>query len=267
MNRVSYHKTSIEDVSLIDAHYRRFAFERHFHLDYHLGLITEGEQRYYCRGSWHHAGPGQLVIMPPGETHDGQPEADQGYRVKVFALGAGWLRQQTGAEDHHRNTLACQQITDPGLYAQLSQCHHWLRQPELAQLAEDCLPLEAIGLLLARHGGRSVDCHTPLGRRQLFEIRDYLMAHLDQRIRLEDLSRLCQLSPSQLLRQFKALTGMTPYAWLARLRLEQGMALLRQGLPIAEVALQVGYYDQSHFTKAFKRQFLVAPSQLFATRH
>ncbi|WP_028112892.1 AraC family transcriptional regulator [Ferrimonas kyonanensis] len=265
MNRVSYHKTSIEDVSLIDAHYRRFAFERHFHLDYHLGLITEGEQRYYCRGSWHHAGPGQLVIMPPGETHDGQPQAEQGYRVKVFALGAEWVRNQSRSGNRH--TLVCQQITDPGLYAQLSQCHHWLRQPELPQLAQDCLPREAINVLLERHGGGSVTPSVALGRRQLSEIRDYLMAHLDQRIRLEDLSHLCQLSPSQLLRQFKTLTGMTPYAWLARLRLEQGMALLRLGLPIAEVALQVGFYDQSHFAKAFKRQFLVAPSQLFATCH
>ncbi|MCG6508044.1 helix-turn-helix transcriptional regulator, partial [Vibrio parahaemolyticus] len=68
------------------------------------------------------------------------------------------------------------------------------------------------------------------------------------------------LTPTQLQRHFKARTGMTPYAWLTRLRLEQGMKLVKAGLPGTDVAHQVGFYDQAHFTKAFKHTYGVSPS-------
>jgi AraC-like DNA-binding protein len=46
---------------------------------------------------------------------------------------------------------------------------------------------------------------------------------------------------------------MTPYAWLKRLRLEQSKRLLGSGLPVSEVALAVGFFDQSHFHHGFRQ--------------
>jgi AraC-like DNA-binding protein len=88
------------------------------------------------------------------------------------------------------------------------------------------------------------------------------MENLDQPVRLEQLSQLCQLSPTQFQRHFKAKVGLTPYAWFSRLRMEQGMKLLKSGVSGTEVAHQVGFYDQAHFSKAFKATFGVPPSQI-----
>ncbi len=102
----------------------------------------------------------------------------------------------------------------------------------------------------------------PLGNQSLGTLKDYLMANLDQAVRLDSLSELCQLSPTQFQRHFKAQTGMTPYAWFARLRLEQGMKLLQAGQCGTDVAHQIGFYDQAHFSKAFKQTYGVSPSQV-----
>ena len=82
---------------------------------------------------------------------------------------------------------------------------------------------------------------------QLRFLRDHLLARLDERHTLEDLAALFGLDRFASCVSSKK-TGMTPHAWLKRLRLEQGKRLLGSGLPVSEVALAVGFFDQSHFT-------------------
>ncbi|MDW1887560.1 AraC family transcriptional regulator, partial [Vibrio sp. Vb2131] len=131
-----------------------------------------------------------------------------------------------------------------------------------SQLTKDCLPFEGFNQLFDRYGSLARQKVIPLGKPSLNTLKDNLMANLDQSVRLESLSELCQLSPTQFQRHFKAQTGMTPYAWFARLRLEQGMKLLQAGQCGTEVAHQIGFYDQAHFSKAFKQTYGVSPSQV-----
>ncbi|MGR5065914.1 AraC family ligand binding domain-containing protein [Photobacterium sp. DNB22_13_2] len=263
MNKISHRKSPIDDIGLIDAHYQNFAFKRHYHLDYHLGLITQGQQQYYYNGSKHIAGAGQLVIMPPDEIHDGQAKEQSGYQVKVFSITPDWLNQQ--AEEASGNSHYCfpqHNIANKALFQQLTLLHQQLDNPKVSQLAKDSLPIESISYLLTHYGQVREANVTALGSKDLHQLRDYVMAHLDQKINLEQLAGLCDLSSSQLLRQFKKATGMTPYAWLARLRLEHAMALLKAGFSSTEVAYYVGFYDQAHFTHAFKQTFGVSPSHI-----
>jgi AraC-like DNA-binding protein len=95
---------------------------------------------------------------------------------------------------------------------------------------------------------------------QLRFLRDHLLARLDERHSLEDLAALFGLDRFAFLRQFKKKTGMTPYAWLKRLRLEQSKRLLGSGLPVSEVALAVGFFDQSHFHHGFRQAFGLTPA-------
>ena len=88
------------------------------------------------------------------------------------------------------------------------------------------------------------------------------MENLAQPVKLEELSQLCELSPTQFQRHFKAKVGLTPYAWLSRLRLECGFKLLKNGVSGTEVAHQIGFYDQAHFSKAFKASYGISPSKI-----
>ena len=100
-----------------------------------------------------------------------------------------------------------------------------------------------------------------LGDPQLRLLRDYLMATLDARHTLEDLGQVVGLTRFAFLRQFKQRTGITPYAWLKRLRLEQGKKLLADGQGISDVALAVGFFDQSHFHHGFRQAYGLTPAQ------
>jgi AraC-like DNA-binding protein len=76
-------------------------------------------------------------------------------------------------------------------------------------------------------------------------IVDFMHAHHDQDLSLDDMGRRFALTPFQLIRAFKKAVGLTPHAYLTQLRLNQACRLLRRATPIAEAAAAVGFYDQS----------------------
>lgn len=263
MEQIHYIPTHHEQLSLIDAKYQKFAFSRHYHLDFHIGLITHGEQKFQHQGSHHHVGHGQIVIMPPDELHDGEAKLESGYQVNVFAIEPHLLSDLADLKQNGQiigfNQLI---ISDPAIFLQLRNLHGLLREEKLSVLTKDCLPFEGFNSLFDRYGSLSRQKVVPLGQKSMSSLKEYLMTHLDQAVRLDTLAALCQLSPTQFQRQFKAQMGMTPYAWFSRLRLEQAMKLLHAGHSATDVAHQIGYYDQAHFTKAFKHTYGVTPAQI-----
>lgn len=95
----------------------------------------------------------------------------------------------------------------------------------------------------------------------LERIGSYLDDHLGDSVRLEDLARLASVSRFHLARRFRSRTGESPMAFLRRLRIERAKELLARGEPIGHVAAELGFYDQSHFTRHFTRMVGTTPGQ------
>jgi len=263
MKTVSYQPSSITDISLIHAQYENHAFKPHYHLDYHIGLISHGQQIFNYKGSKHQIGPNFIQIMMPDQVHDSLTLVKQGFSTRIFSLSSDWFCKLSD-EMQGKQFLPLLQhcVQDKWLYQQLMALHIQLYEPQAYQLATDSLPLEIFSQLLFRYSDVKQPSISCIGNHHIRQLRDYLMAHLAEKIHLSDLATLCQLSESQLLRQFKRKTGMTPYAWLARLRLEQALILLKAGNSSTDVSYQVGFYDQAHFVKAFTQAYGVSPSQV-----
>ena len=93
-----------------------------------------------------------------------------------------------------------------------------------------------------------------LSRRQLRLAVEYVRANLTQDIGLEDIAGAAGMSPFHFARLFKNTTGMSPYRYLMRARVEQAKALLRNGeQSLARIAAELGFADQSHMTTVFRR--------------
>ncbi|HEX7683048.1 MAG TPA: AraC family transcriptional regulator [Trinickia sp.] len=265
-NLVQYrHIAEMPGLVLGTAQFTTFSFDRHFHLDYHIGLVTGGVQRQRFRGKTVLIGPGCISLMPPGEIHDGVIESDRGYTLRTFRLSSDLLgsvaEEVSGA--HREPELAGALLEDPELAMQFVRLFEVMRTSgEGASIAVQSEWLRLMNLMLTRSRAivpqRTTGALSPA---QWQRVKDYCFAHLSEKITLDALAQLCDLGRFQFLRQFKQTIGMTPHAWLLRLRLEQACALLsRSSHTIAEVAQGVGFYDQSHFNRAFRQAFGVAPS-------
>jgi len=91
---------------------------------------------------------------------------------------------------------------------------------------------------------------------------EILRSHLEQPPCQVDLARQVGVSDRTLQKGFKAVFGMTPFAYLTRQRMNQAEQLLRQSdQTVAEVANLVGYANPAQFAAAFKRQFGVSPRE------
>jgi AraC family transcriptional regulator len=91
---------------------------------------------------------------------------------------------------------------------------------------------------------------------------DMLRAGLVSGVRLDAVARRCNLSLSQFGRTFKKTTGITPHRWLVKLRLERAQDLLLWSTrSLAEIALDCGFSEQSHFTRTFTRLVGTSPGE------
>jgi AraC-like DNA-binding protein len=89
--------------------------------------------------------------------------------------------------------------------------------------------------------------------------REYLHAHYREAVPLERLSALAGLSKYHLVRAFRAAVGVPPHTYQLRLRLTRSLLLLRDGLPPSAIAYELGFADQSHYTRAFRAEFGTTP--------
>lgn len=90
--------------------------------------------------------------------------------------------------------------------------------------------------------------------------QEMMAAHGQSEIALEAIARECGLPPKAFIDAFKRKTGLLPHQWQRGVRLDRARDLLVQTeRPIAEIALEVGFADQSHFTRHFTARFGVSP--------
>lgn len=88
---------------------------------------------------------------------------------------------------------------------------------------------------------------------RLTPVLKYVLAHFGEAVSVDELAKQAHLSVSQLQREFRRLFGMSPTDYLLKVRLLMARRLLEQGqAQVGDVAQQCGFYDQSHFSRAFR---------------
>ncbi|CAI8711740.1 AraC family transcriptional regulator [Pseudomonas sp. IT-P74] len=261
-----HHVSEVPGLVLGSARFANVGFDRHYHLDFHIGFVTEGIQRHRSKGESFLLGPGNVALMPPGEIHDGVSEGGGAYTLKTFRLSQALVASLTEeiSGQPKELELAGVLLEDTGLVGNLRGFHEAMQQV----VGPGTLAVQTQWFTLLEHllnQSRAIRPETVTGTLsplQWSRVRDYCFSHIDQRITLDDLAGLCGLGRFPFLKQFKRTIGMTPHAWLLRLRLERACSLLSGSeQPIIDVANAVGFYDQSHFNRAFRQAFGVAPSR------
>lgn len=127
---------------------------------------------------------------------------------------------------------------------------------------------DSMATALAVHLIRHYGSHNPnikeykggLPVHKLSQTLDYIDTHLDGDLTLTKLANLVQISPHYFSSLFKQSMGLTPHQYVTKCRLEQAKLLLqRSPLSIVEICHQVGFENQSHFTRLFRQHFKITP--------
>lgn len=106
--------------------------------------------------------------------------------------------------------------------------------------------------------------HNPhgLSRRALRLAHEYIVENLSERVTLDDLAQVIGLSRFHFARQFRRSTGESPMRYVQRCRVEYAKGLLRHSeLLLTEIAVNVGFCDQSHFSRSFRKLVGMTPRE------
>lgn len=130
------------------------------------------------------------------------------------------------------------------------------RDPDAARVSA----LRLVGLL-ERRAAEPPANRGGLAPWQALRINRYIRQHLEDRIRVDDLARQARLSVSHFCRAFRQSFGMTPHAYVIRLRIEQAEHLmLTTQESLTQIALACGLVDQAHLSRLFRRLHAETPS-------
>jgi AraC-like DNA-binding protein len=243
----------IEVMSLATSH----RFPRHSHDQFGIGLLAFGGHRSWSGLGTVEAGPGELITVNPGEIHDGMPcdGRPRGWRMLYLdpALVSRELRHElSGPLEISRPVLR-----DPRLAWDFARLFAGLTDAQPDPLAAEEHLLRLLLRLLGRHGlARPVESGLPPPVARTLRRLDQAP---ESPVSLAELAADAGLSRFQLLRGFARATGITPHAYLLQRRVLLARRLLAAGSSPVDAAAQAGFADQSHLTRAFRRQFGITP--------
>lgn len=119
----------------------------------------------------------------------------------------------------------------------------------------------AIHLARSNHGSRlALRAEPGLAPYKLQRVLAFIEQHLAESVRIERLAAAVHMSPFHFARLFKQATGQPPHAYLTVRRIERAKELLSEAcLPLIQVAANVGFQTQGHFTEVFRKHAGMTP--------
>lgn len=231
------------------------SFPRHSHDTYGIGRIRRGAQRSWSAAGWVEAGPGDLVMVNPGEVHDGQPIGDDGRHWQMLYLAPSLV--DAAAADMERSAPLWRPVARDAALARAFERLHARLAAQAGALACDEAQLQLLATLFLRHA-------TPLpaatGTAPIARARQRLDDDPANDPGLAALAAEAGLSRFQLVRAFARELHVTPHAYLVQRRLAVARGLLDAGSSIADAAAAAGFADQAHLTRLFRRSLGFTPA-------
>lgn len=236
---------------------RTVCYVPHSHATFSIGAITGGCSEYLTGGDRFQAVEGTVVLMNPEVVHACNPMDGQPWSYRMLYADTGWLADIQGLPAFQ--PVASVISRDPDLYADLMALFDLLFDDGAGPAAKEAGARRFFTGLTGRvegPGASVTDEHAALA-----QAADYITRNCTRDLRVEEVAAAASLSPSYLIRAFKARYGLTPHAYQTNQRIRMGQDGLRQGQAIVDVALDAGFADQAHFQRVFKAHVAATPGQ------
>jgi AraC-like DNA-binding protein len=242
----------------IEAFFIGRGYEMHRHDTYAIGRTLAGVQCFHYRGAVRSGLPGGTIVLHPDEKHDGQAGTEGGFRYRLVYLHPSSIQHVLGGRK--LPFIPGGVSADPRVFAAAGRLLPPVDEPLDALEFDDALYELAHALERAAGGaaagGRFVaDCRSAMLARSILD------ADPSAAVTMQRLEQVTGRSRWSLSRDFRSLFGTSPYRYVTMRRLDAAKALLSAGRAAADVALAVGFADQSHMTRQFSRAFGVPPAR------
>jgi AraC-like DNA-binding protein len=241
-------------------------FPRSYLTVYTIGVRLSGQRSTLYRHQRFTTGGGSFIVYQPGEVLASRSTDSASWHH----WSLNFLPEQLGSLLTHyfemqKAVWLPNMLTETKLNAILARA--FMQLVDSAVISTRSLETESrfLGLLrltLQQMAETKPEQPTPKREAQKVELmKSFIRDNLAQVISFSELSALVNISPDYLSRVFKREVGVSLHVYQTCLRLQRAKRLLLNNVSISEVALQLGFSDQSHFQRVFKKHTLLTPLQ------
>lgn len=248
---------------------------KHFHNEYEIYYLLEGERYYFIGQQTYHVKQGSLVLICPNQIHQTSPCGTLGHDRILIGLNESPFADFFAASG---------EMTLPGFFKQYSGVMELA--PEVQLLAQTLLTDMAHELALKKPGYRHIamsrlsllffqicrqSCHledhpqtalsTQLRHRKVDEVAAYIVENYNQPLSLESIAAHFYINKCYLSRIFKEATGFTVNEYLNMNRIRQARHMLvNTGASITAISEALGYDSITYFERVFRQYTDLSPS-------
>lgn len=257
-------------LEMIEAHFTETVFSKHAHAGFVISVVDAGVMHFSHRGESHNTSPGQLSIVAPDELHTGSKGKGEGWRYRALYPSEERMKALnhslfgTAQTPYFRQSV----IDDARLSLQMRGLLDKLTRGSEALDVEEHWEMLLVNLLL-QESQQSAALTLSKAHSNIEWVRDRLADCYQQKLSLDEIAQQAGISKFHLIKEFKRCYQLTPHQYQIQQRLNHARAQLKRGFSAVDIALNCGFHDQSHFTKAFVSAMGITPSayrQQFFTR-
>ena len=223
----------------------------YFPKNYQIACVREGKGAILMNDLVYPIHAGQFFLIHPKRIHSGKPDFDIGWKVDTIALKTDFVKTIFPADNL---PIFDHVVFENEAYKKVfDDCFNLLQNDFSLTLANEIKLISLISELLTTPSV-SVDYQPLIDENEAVnKAIDYIETYYKSSFSLDDLMKKAHLSKFHLIRIFKKQTGLTPHAYQMQLRLNEARRLIFQDKSLTDIAYELGFSDQAHFTNTFKK--------------
>ncbi len=262
----SFHPLYMPGLEVIEGRNIHNEFRRHLHQTYIIGMVTQGRRRITQMQNTVTVVEREIFILNPGQVHSCGSDNPLGHSYKIISVSAQAMQtiaSQLSEKQENAPNFKNIRYNDKELVLMFESLLKTLEAPESDMQCEtEVIAFLAHLLLHFSEFPPSVQCMEKT-RASVEKVCRYIKQNYGKNLALKDLAEVACLSPFHFQREFTRHMGITPHEYLQDFRISQAKKRLLQSENLADIAIQSGFADQSHFSRTFKKTVGISPGRYY----
>jgi AraC-like DNA-binding protein len=254
-NYVKTIKLSVLDgLELKEAVFQKHSFPDHFHDTYCIRLMEMGLEFQFTESNPLIAHAGSILILNPREVHSNRNYDNDFWKYRTIFVNAeviSYVQEIMHLKNSGTIFFTNQIIDDQFLFMKILDFHNSISTHSIRLL------FDIIAYLIKNY--RVEDKVHPHSNWIVTDSQIYLKANFSKKITIDDLACKYKVNKFHFIRMFRKHTGLPPMSYVLLHRVIHAKKLITDNLSMINVALDSGFYDQSHFNHCFRRYIGVSP--------